>query len=173
MRRSARLLGACGMLIALCLLTVVQADEEKVPLDKLPQNVLDAVKARFPKANLIGAEKETEDGKTVFEVAIKDKDQSIDVSLIDGKIVEIEKQIAAADLPKAAAAAVDAKYPKAKLKVIEEVVKVKDGNEKLEYYEVHLVNAEGNSIEIQIAASGKILATEKDSDDDDKKDKKK
>jgi len=31
--------------------------EEKVPLDKVPKAVLDAVKAKFPKAKLVSAEK--------------------------------------------------------------------------------------------------------------------
>src|SRR5437879_2104073 len=84
--------------------------EEKVPLDKLPQAVVDAVKAKFPKAKLVSAEKETDDGKTVYEVAIKNDKQSIEVTLTpEGKIIEIEKQIAAKDLPKAVADALKAK----------------------------------------------------------------
>ena len=47
----------------IALAMVRAADEEKVPLDKLPKAVLDAVKAKFPKAQLLGAEKETVDGK--------------------------------------------------------------------------------------------------------------
>ena len=43
-----------------------------MPLDKLPKAVVEAVKKRFPKAEMIGAAKETEDGKTEYEVTIKD-----------------------------------------------------------------------------------------------------
>src|ERR1700676_2820543 len=44
------------------------AQEEKAPLDKLPKAVSGAVKKRFPKAEMASASKETEDGKTVFDV---------------------------------------------------------------------------------------------------------
>src|SRR5262245_14200581 len=136
------------------------ADEEKVPLDKLPQAVVDAVKAKFPKAKLVSAEKETDDGKTVYEVAIKNDKQSIEVTLTpEGKIVEIEKRIAAKDLPKAVAKALEEKYPKATYKRIEEIIKVKDDKEKLEYYEVLLVTAENKKLEVAVAPDGKITKT--------------
>ena len=135
--------------------------EEKVPLDKLPQAVVDAVKAKFPKAKLVSAGKEEEDGKTVYEVAIKNEKQSIEVTLTPkGKIIEIEKQIAAKDLPKAVADALEAKYPKATYKMIEEIIKVKDDKEKLEYYEVLLVTAQNKKLEVAVAPDGKITKTE-------------
>ena len=33
----------------------VRADEEKVPLDKVPKAVLESAKKRFPKAEVVGA----------------------------------------------------------------------------------------------------------------------
>ena len=57
------------------------ADEEKVPLDKLPAKVLDAVKTKFPKADLVSASKEKENNETIYEVSIKDDGHKIDVSL--------------------------------------------------------------------------------------------
>src|SRR5437868_818153 len=87
----------------------VRADEEKVPIDKLPKAVVDAVKKRFPEAEITGASKEVEDGKTLYEVALKQKDMKMDVTLTaEGEIQEIEKQIAAKDLPKAVADGLDA-----------------------------------------------------------------
>src|SRR5437763_1126400 len=64
--------GLCGFL---------WADEEKVPLDKLPKPVLDAVKKRFPKGELVAASKETADGKTEYEVSLKDGGKKIDATL--------------------------------------------------------------------------------------------
>ena len=46
------------------MLSGVWADEEKIPLDKLPKAVVEAVKKRFPKAEMKEASKEIEDGKT-------------------------------------------------------------------------------------------------------------
>ena len=134
-----------------------RADEQKVALDKVPKVVKKAVKKRFPDAKLKSAEKETENGKTVYEIAITDKDQKIEVTLTpEGQIVGIEKQIAAKDLPQAVTKTLEGKYPKATYKVIEEVFKVKDGEEKLAYYEVLLVTAEKKKLEVSVKSDGKI-----------------
>jgi biopolymer transport protein ExbD len=138
-----------------------RADEETLPLDKLPKAVADAVKTRFPKAELVEAAKETEGDKTEYEVTIKDGDTKIDVMLTpDGKITLIEKEIAAKDLPKAVTEALDAKYPKATLKMAEEVIKVTDGKEAIDFYEVLLVTAEKKTFEVKLTAEGKITETE-------------
>jgi hypothetical protein len=152
-----------------------RADEEKLPLDKLPKAVSEAVKKRFPKAELVEAAKETsKDGdkeKVEYEVTIKDGETKIDVMLTpDGKITLIEKEIAAKDLPKAVTDALDAKYPKATLKVVEEVIKVTDGKEALDFYEVLLVTAEKKTFEVKLTAGGKITETEEKKEE--KKDKK-
>jgi hypothetical protein len=134
-----------------------RADEENVPLDKLPKAVVDGVKKRFPDAQLTEASKEDENGKTVYEVTIKDKGHSLDVTLTpEGTLVSIEKQIEAKDLPKAVADTLDQKYPKATFKTIEEVIKVREGKEKLEYYELLLVTAEKKKLEVTITPDGKI-----------------
>jgi hypothetical protein len=134
-----------------------RADEENVPLDKLPKPVVDGVKKRFPSAELKEASKEDENGKTVYEVTIKDQGHNIDVTLTpEGGLVSIERQIEAKDLPKAVTDTMDQKYPKATLKVIEEVVKVRDGKEKLEYYEFQLVTADKKKLEVTVTPDGKI-----------------
>ena len=153
---------AASAVLGLAILaTTTRADEEKVPLDKVPKAVLDAVKARFPDAKLLSAEKEKEDGKTVYEIAVKNRGQNIEVTLTpEGTIVEIEKQIAAKNMPRAVAEALEAKYPKAEYKMIEEVIKVKDGKEKLEYFEVLLTTSGGKILEVGVAPNGKIVRTE-------------
>jgi uncharacterized membrane protein YkoI len=138
-----------------------QAGEQKVPLGKVPKAVLAAVKARFPDAKLVRAEKETEKGKTVYEIAINNKNQKIEVTLTPkGKITEIEKQIAAKAMPAGVTKALKAKYPEATYKRIEEVFKVKKGKEKLAYYEVLLVTKEDKKLEVSVTRAGKILKEE-------------
>jgi hypothetical protein len=151
-----------GCLIAVLSVALpLRADEEAVPLDKLPRVVVDAVKKRFPEAELVRAEKETEDGKTLFEVVIKNKGQSIEVTTTpEGVITEIEKQIEAKDLPKVVSAALEAKYPRATYQMIEEVIQVKDGKETLEYYEVLLVTAEKKKLEVSVTPEGKFTKEE-------------
>jgi hypothetical protein len=135
----------------------VRAEEEKVPLDKVPKAVLEAAKKRFPKAEVVGASKEKDKDKTVYEIEMKLDGKTIDVTLTEaGAITTIEQQIDAKDLPKAVSEALDKKYPKATYKIIESVTKVKDGKETLEYYEAHLVTAEKKEIEVEILPDGKI-----------------
>jgi hypothetical protein len=140
----------------------VRADEEKVPLDKVPKAVLDAAKKRFPKAEVVGASKETENDKTVYEIELKENGKTIDVTITpEGVITTIEQQIDAKDLPKAVSEALEKKYAKATYKTIEAVYSVKDGKESLDFYEVLLVTAEKKEIEVKILADGKIKDEEK------------
>lgn len=155
-------LGAVAAAVAVApAVTCGWADEEKVPLDKLPKAVSEAVKKRFPSAELVEAAKETVGEQVEYEVTVKDCETKIDVMLTpNGKTAVIEKEIAAKDLPKAVADALDAQYPKATLKVLEEVVKVTDGKEALEIYEVLLVTAEKKTFEVKLTSAGKITETE-------------
>ncbi|HEY7428954.1 MAG TPA: PepSY-like domain-containing protein [Gemmataceae bacterium] len=131
--------------------------EEKVPLDKVPKAALDAVKAKFKDAELVGAQKENENGKLVYEINLKHKGQTIEVTVTpDGKIVSIEKTIAAKDLPKAVAEAIESKYPKAAIKKAEEVTEGGKTN-----YEVLLVTADKKAVEVVLDPAGKILKEEK------------
>jgi hypothetical protein len=150
----------CALAVAVIAIAA-RADEEKVPLDKLPAPVTAAVKKRFPKAELVGASKESEDGKTHYEVTVKDGGKKIDVTLTpEGVITLLEKEIGVEALPKPVAEAMKAKYPKATVKVAEEIIGVKDGKETLMYYEVQLVTAEMKTIEVEFAPDGKIKKTE-------------
>ena len=149
-------------------LALSRAKEEDVPLDKLPKAVLETVKGRFAGAELTGAAKEDEDGKTVYEVTIKHQKRAIDVTLSpEGELLMIEKTITAKELPKAVAAALEGKYPKATYKIVEEIVKVEKKEEKLEAYEVLLVTADEKKLEVKLSAEGKIIATEDKSGDKD------
>jgi uncharacterized membrane protein YkoI len=146
---------------AFVLVSSVRADEEKVPLDKVPKAVLDAAKKRFPKAEVVGASKETEDGKTVYEIELKADGKAIDVTLTaDGDITTIEQEIDEKDLPKAVADALAKKYPKAKFKEIEAVSAVKDGKEKIKHYELIVVVNDKKEVEVEILADGKITSEE-------------
>jgi hypothetical protein len=143
--------------MALGLAGVTRADEEKVAIDKLPRAVLDGVKKRFPKAELVEGVKETANGKTTYEVLVKDGGHKIDVSLSDdGKITGMEKELAMGDLPKPVATALKAKYPKATYQRFEEVIHVKDGKEVSEYYEAIVVIGDMKPFEVEVSPDGKI-----------------
>jgi len=135
--------------------------DEKVPLDKLPGVIKEAVQKRFPDAKLVGAEKETEDGKTVFDVSIKNGEQKYSVDVTpEGKIVGYEKAIDAKDMPKAVSHAFNAKYPNATVKAVEELYKVNGSEEKMDGYEIAFTTADNKKMEVVISAEGKITKTE-------------
>ena len=153
--------GLWGGAILVLAAMAARGGEEKIPLDKVPKAVLDAVTARFPDAKLHSAGKEKEDGKFVYEIAIKNKGKKIDVTLSPkGKILGMEKEISVKDLPKAVAKTLKSKYPKAKFHLIEEVIKVKGGKEKLEYYETLLETAQGKRLEAIVGPDGRFLKEE-------------
>jgi uncharacterized membrane protein YkoI len=153
MRQSLRWLGVAAVLVALSV--TARADEEKIPVDKLPKAVVNAVKAKFEGAKLTGAEKETKDGKTTYEVTFTHKGKKLEAILTaEGKILAVEKAIAVADLPRAVTEGVAAKYPKAKIKGAEEITK---GGKTL--YEV-VIETAGKKIEVVLDAKGKIIETE-------------
>ena len=171
----AMLMMALGVMALALAGSALRADEEKIPLDKLPKAVAEAVKKRFPKAELVEAAKETDGDKVEYEVTLKDGETKYDVMFSpDGKITLIEKTIAHKDLPKAVAAAIEEKYPKATHKVHEEMSKVIDGKEAIAYYEVLLETADKKTLEVEVSPEGKILKTEekKEEKKEDKKDKK-
>ena len=147
-----------GAVAGLLLAAVVRADEEKLPLDKVPKAVMSAVKAKFPKAELKGATKESEDGKTVYEVSLKFKNANYDVILTpEGKITLIEKVITAKDFPRAVARTLAAKFPKATIKLAEEL---SDGSGKVTAYELHLVTTDQKEVEVKLDPQGKVLTEE-------------
>jgi hypothetical protein len=131
--------------------------EEKVDLEKVPKAVLEAFKAKFPEAKLTGASKEIEDGKTIYELAFTFKDHKYEMEFEpNGTIIAIDKQLDEKELPPAVAKTLAEKYPKATLKVIEEVTK----KDKIEYYEIELTTADKKDVEVLVDPSGKITKEE-------------
>src|SRR5438270_12549065 len=88
---------------AVCVLVLTspgQADEKKIPLDQVPKAVMKTVKVKFAGAELKGAEIEKEDGKTIYEIALKHEGNNYEVELTpDGKIIGYDKVISAKDVP--------------------------------------------------------------------------
>ncbi len=125
------------------------ADEEKIPVEKLPAAVTKAVKKKFPKARIQAASREVEDGATTYEVELKVEGRSVDLALnADGKILEIEKEIPVNELPKAVTKRLAARYPGATIVKVEEITKGEDGPV---HYEVAI------KAEVVFTAKGKIV----------------
>jgi uncharacterized membrane protein YkoI len=144
-------------------------EEKDLPLEKVPPAVLDAVKAKFPELKLTKASTESEDGKEIVEVAFTVKDDKYEVECTkDGKLLAIDRVIQPKDLPEKVAKAIEDKYPGAKYSMIEEVTK----DDKVAYHEVDLKTKDGQSVELQVDPSGKIINEEKKGEEKDGKENK-
>jgi hypothetical protein len=143
-------------LVVLFLGSTLKADEQAVPLKDVPKAVLDAVKAKFPKAELKEAAKETEDDETIYEISLVNDGKNVTVSVEDdGEIEEIETEITAADLPKAVTDALAKTFPKSTVKSAEKV-EVTDEDEKETLYEVTVATADGKTVEVILEEDGEI-----------------
>ncbi len=166
MRRIMGWLGMSALAGLVMLGTIVLADDKdkkdaKIAPDKLPKAVLDSIKGRFPGADITSAEKEIEDNQVVYDIELKHKGRKYEMDIKeDGTIIEIEKEIASKDVPKAITKAVLGKYPKATIKEVMEVNKVKGKEETPIHYEVTIETAEKKTMEVIVSLDGKSVKTE-------------
>ena len=143
------------LLGSLLTLPVARSQDKK---EKIPPRVMDALKARFPKAVIDKCTREKEGDAVVYDIEFKQGTQKFEADIKeDGTIVNWEKEIAIKDLPDAVRKAVDRKYPNATLKEVMQVTEVKDGKDRLEGYEITLQTAAKKSVEVTLAPDGKIL----------------
>lgn len=160
-KRSNEWMAVVGLLGLFGFATGARAQESKVPLDQVPKAVMDASKAKFPGAKIREAAKETEDGKTVFELAMTHEDRQVDVTFQqDGTLVVVETQIRVNEVPETVMRAVKGKYPGAKIDLAESVKKGPQLKKEVDFYEIQLTTAAKKSVEIEVDAKGKILNTE-------------
>lgn len=72
--------------------SVAFQENDNVPINQLPSPVTAAIKNRFPKSELLWAEKDWEDGNLRYEVKVRSKGQVYDVDVTpSGKILKIER----------------------------------------------------------------------------------
>jgi uncharacterized membrane protein YkoI len=146
-----------------------RAQEAEIPLDQVPKAVADSAKAKFPGARWREAAKETEDGKTVYELSITHEGHKMDVTFQgDGTLVLVETEVPEAELPASVAKAAKDKYPGAKINLAESVKKGPEVKKAVDYYELHLKTADNKSVEVEVDGNGKILKTEEGGKDEDK-----
>jgi uncharacterized membrane protein YkoI len=145
-----------AMMMVPLLAAVAVADEEKIPLSKVPKEVLAAAKKKFPDAKVLQVSKEKEGNDYVYEVALDNNGQKIDMSFKpDGTIIEIEKTIPFKTLPEAVIKTLKAKYPRATFPKAEEVTKGETVA-----YEVIVATADKKKFEVVLSPEGKIVKTE-------------
>ncbi len=68
----------------------VLADED-IPIDQLPPAVIKAIEARFPGAKIEEAERDTRDGRPLYEVEIEVNGDDKELKITpDGQIIDID-----------------------------------------------------------------------------------
>ena len=137
---------------------VSRAGQEPKDLDKVPKAVMDALKAKFPRAKIDKWTKETEDGKVIYDIEFKQDGRKAEADLAeDGTIQNFEKEFNAKDLPGAVTEAVEKKYPGSKPKEVMEITEIKDKQEVHGGFEIVLQTADQKEVEVTVAKDGKIL----------------
>ena len=150
----------CTVLAALMVAGGVRADEEKVPLDKVPAKVRQALKTKYPRAEVVSAEKEDENGKTVYEFKLKQGKKKWEASFTpDGDFVGIEEVIKESDLPAQVKEGLRKKYPHAKVLRVEKET-TGEGDSAKVVYEIVVQDKKGKR-EVQFDPHGKFRGEEK------------
>jgi len=135
-----------------------QDKKDKLDLDKVPKAVMDALKARFPKAEIQKWTKAKEGDDIVYDIEFVEKGRKGEADIKEnGTYINFELEIAAKDLPKVVRAAIEKKYPKSTMKDIMQETEVRGKEEKLSAYEVVLVTADMKEVELRLSPDGKIL----------------
>ena len=135
------------------------ASEKELSKQQVPKAVLEAFEKAYPNAKDVEFEKETIEGKAVYEVEFKENDREYEI-LYDstGVILQIEEALDVKALPESIVQAISKAYPKATIEDAEKVMKP-DGT--VTVYEVE-IKMEGKKLELELDASGKILKSEQD-----------
>ncbi len=140
------LVGSCGQ------------QKDKTDSDQIPQKVSEALKAKFPDAEIVKWTKEEEGEIVIYDFEFTQNGQKLEADIKeDGSIHNWEKAIAAEDLPMVVQNVVSEKYPDAIIKEIMEITAVNEGEDQLEGYEIVFENLDKEEIEITVAPDGNII----------------
>ncbi len=119
-------------------------------LESLPPAVQAAVKEQTRNATLAGLSKETEKGKTLYEVETKINGKSRDVTVDQtGAVVEVEEEVELASIPDAAKAAIQKRAVGGSIKKVERITAGA-----VVSYEAEIKTSLGKSIEVGVNADG-------------------
>lgn len=95
---------------------LAQAGGAKTAAGSVPEPVLQAFRDAYPKAEITDMASRSDGDKVSYEIRSRDGGTARTVSyLADGTLVAVEEDVAAAELPAPVTAAVEAKYPGAKI----------------------------------------------------------
>jgi hypothetical protein len=131
----------------------IPAKSETIQIQDVPKEVVDAVKTKFPDAQMQKAKKKVENGKTFFGIGLTDKGTVRSVLLTPkGKIVELKKVIPASELPAKVAETVYASYTNSTTKKVEKVTEYKEEKS----FKLEVITSDKQTKKVVVDAEGKI-----------------
>ncbi len=144
-----------GVVLFAALVVVSSGQEAKLTNAEVPPAVSSAATEKFPQAKFSNWSKETEDGKTTFEVSVADGAGKRDaVFSPEGALVSTETSMKVSALPPAVKSAIQARYPSARVSKAEKIMLASNEVQ----YEVGLLKAAKK--EVLLSTDGKILKEE-------------
>ncbi len=158
-----RLAALAAIILFSLLLGCQQAGEERESVDEsqtnvIPAVVLDALKARFPEAEISKWTREEEGDLVVYDIEFEQAGRGFEADIKeDGAIHNWEKGIQAEDLPEAVKKSVEERYSQSTITQVMEISAVQDGKDVLEGYEIVVETADKNALELTVAPEGAIL----------------
>ena len=157
MRKSVVMLGVLTLLLFIGT-SKVRAQEEAVSQEKIPKAVMDALLAKFPKAEIDKCTTDKEGADIVYDIEFKQEGRKCEADIKENGIyINYEKAIEAKELPRAVGEAIEKRYPESTRKEIMEETEVKGKDEEISAYEVVLETASKKEVEVRLSPKGEIL----------------
>ena len=119
---------------------------------------MQALRARFPGAEIEKWSKETEKGVVLYDIEFTQQGHKFEADIrADGSVSNWENEVQLQDVPAAVRQTIHTKFPGATVRTILASNAVRDGKDELEGYEVVLATKDGKEVEITVAPDGKVL----------------
>jgi uncharacterized membrane protein YkoI len=149
-------LAVLSLITGLAIATTMQAQEKKITRGELPAAVEKTVAEQSQGATIKGFSTELDKGKRVYEVELSVNGHGKDISMDkDGKIVEVEEEVAMDSLPPEVKAGLTSAAGSGTILKVESLTK----GGKLVAYEADVKNGPKHS-EVQVGPNGNKLAHE-------------
>jgi uncharacterized membrane protein YkoI len=133
------------------MMTVSAIAADKVKLEDLPAPVQKTVQNETKNATLVGVSKETEKGKTLYEVETKVGSKTRDLMVTpEGKVTAVEEEISINAVPAIARQVIERRATGGQIKKVEMVM----APGKLEPYYEATIETKGKSSEVAVNANG-------------------
>lgn len=141
----------------------LNAAEKEIKVKDLPESVRVAIEKAYPQSTIDEAIVHNKKGKISYEAEIETKDdKELEVTLdTTGKILCVEEEIEPEKLPASISAAVAKAFPDAEIEDAE--ILTSEGKTS---YEVEVSTKNGGEMDITLDASGKIIKTEAEEQED-------